>query len=84
MREQKDEKHICPLALNIIENALRLWSNPNDLILTPFLGIGSEVYQAVKMGRRGIGCELKEAYYSQACKNAKQAEDERDQKQLFT
>ena len=65
-REQRDEKHICPLQLDVIERAINLWTNPNDIILTPFLGIGSELYQALKMNRRGIGIELKESYFNQA------------------
>ena len=83
IREEKDERHICPLQLDVIERAIRLWTNPNDLVLTPFLGIGSEIYQAVKMGRRGIGIELKTAYFLQAAKNLKKAVAEIDQGSLF-
>jgi DNA modification methylase len=68
-REQDDERHICPLQLDVIERAIDLWTAPDDLVFTPFLGIGSEVYTAVKMGRRGIGSELKTAYWRQAVKN---------------
>lgn len=68
-REQKDERHICPLQLDVIERALTLYTNPGDTVLTPFLGIGSEIYQALIMGRKGIGIELKESYYNQAVKN---------------
>jgi DNA modification methylase len=68
-REQQDEKHICPLQLDVIERCIELWTNPNDIVFTPFLGIGSEVYQALKMNRRGIGIELKESYYNQAVAN---------------
>lgn len=68
-REQKDERHIAPLQLDVIERAIKLWTNPGDLVLTPFLGIGSELYMAVKMGRRGIGAELKTSYWRQAVKN---------------
>lgn len=68
-REEKDEKHICPLQLDTIERAIHLWSNENDTVFTPFMGIGSEIYQAVKMNRRGIGIELKESYYDIAVKN---------------
>ena len=68
-REDKDEKHICPLQLDTIERAIHLWSNENDIVFTPFMGIGSEIYQAVKMNRRGIGIELKESYYDIAVKN---------------
>ena len=65
-REEKDERHICPLQLGVIRRALNLWTNPNDIVLTPFLGIGSEAYVALEMGRRAIGCELKTSYYNQA------------------
>lgn len=68
-REDDDERHICPLQLEVIERAMHLWTAPNDLVFTPFLGVGSEVYTAVKMGRRGIGAELKTAYWRQAIKN---------------
>jgi DNA modification methylase/superfamily II DNA or RNA helicase len=67
-KENADEKHICPLQLDVIERAIEMWTNPDDVVFTPFLGIGSEVYQALKMGRRGIGIELKESYYKQAIK----------------
>lgn len=72
-RDEKDEQHISPLQLDVIERCIDLWSNENDLVLTPFLGIGSEVYSAVKMGRRGIGFELKPSYFSQAVKNLQAA-----------
>lgn len=68
-REHDDERHICPLQLEVIRRGVKLWTNPGDVVLTPFLGIGSEVYTAVEMGRRGIGAELKESYFSQAAKN---------------
>lgn len=78
-RDAKDEQHISPLQLDVIERCLDLWSNPGDTVLTPFLGIGSEVYCAVRMGRRGIGFELKPSYFAQAARNcarAGQTEDE--------
>ena len=65
-RDDADEKHLCPLQLDTIERCVELWTNPGDIVFTPFLGIGSEVWQALKMGRRGIGIELKERYYQQA------------------
>lgn len=68
-RDEKDEQHISPLQLDVIERCIDLWSNPGDVVLTPFLGIGSEVYGAVQMGRRGIGFELKPSYFRQAVKN---------------
>lgn len=68
-REDKDERHISPLQLDVIERCIDLWSNPGDTVLTPFLGIGSEVYCAVEMGRKGLGIELKPSYFAQARKN---------------
>lgn len=72
-RDEKDEKHICPLQLDVIRRAINLWTNENDIVFTPFMGIGSEVYQALKMNRRGVGIELKESYYEQAVKNCENA-----------
>jgi len=74
-REQEDERHICPLQLGTIERCIRLWSNAGETVLTPFLGIGSEAYQAVKLGRRAIGIELKPAYFRAATRNMRRAED---------
>ncbi len=68
-RDGNDEKHICPLSLDIIERVVQLYSNVGDLVLTPFLGIGSEVYQAVKMHRKGLGFELKTSYFDLAKNN---------------
>jgi len=68
-RDSEDEKHIHPLQLDVIDRCLVLWSNPDEVVFTPFMGIGSEVYAAVKNGRRGIGVELKASYYHQAIKN---------------
>jgi len=75
-REDKDERHLCPLQLDVIERAITLYSNRGDTVFSPFLGIGSEGYQALKMGRRFIGTELKPAYFRQAVKNLVQAEQE--------
>lgn len=75
-REDKDEKHLCPLQLDLIERCIRLWSNPGDVVLSPFMGIGSEGYVSLKCGRRFVGVELKEAYYRQALRNLKRKEDE--------
>lgn len=72
-REEKDERHICPLQLDVIERALKLWSNAGDLVLSPFGGIGSEGFMALKMGRRFVGCELKPSYFKQACANLRAA-----------
>lgn len=68
-REDKDERHICPLQLEVIQRCIELWTNPGDIVLDPFAGIGSVPYVAVTMGRRGIGVELKESYYKQAKNN---------------
>lgn len=68
-RDQEDEKHVHPLQLDVIERCVVLWSNPGEIVLTPFMGVGSEVYGAVINGRRGIGIELKESYYRQSVKN---------------
>lgn len=68
-REHDDERHICPLQLEVIRRALRLWSRPGDLVLSPFMGIGSEGYCAIEMGRKFIGIELKQSYFNQAVKN---------------
>ncbi len=78
-RDNEDERHICPLQLDVIERGITLYSNPNDIVFSPFMGIGSEIYQAIKMGRRGIGIELKESYYQLAVKNIKRAVEEREQ-----
>lgn len=68
-RDEEDEKHVHPLQLDVIDRALVLWSNPGERVLTPFMGVGSEVYGAVAAGRFGIGAELKPSYYRQAIKN---------------
>lgn len=73
-RDPKDEKHVCPLQLDVIERALILWSNPGEIVLTPFMGIGSECYGALINGRQAIGIELKESYYLQAEKNLRKAD----------
>lgn len=75
-REGADEKHICPLQLDVIERALVLWSNKGDVVFSPFMGIGSEGVCSVKLGRRFIGTELKESYFRQACGYLRQAEAE--------
>lgn len=82
-REDNDERHICPLQLDVIHRGLQLWSKEGDTILTPFLGIGSEVYEAIKLKRKGIGIELKDSYFNQAIKNCNMAIDEIKQCGLF-
>ena len=68
-RDSEDEKHVHPLQLDVISRALELWSNPGETLLTPFAGVGSEVFAAVRTGRKGIGIELKPSYYRQSVKN---------------
>ncbi|WP_058301712.1 DNA-methyltransferase [Gorillibacterium timonense] len=75
-REEKDEKHICPLQLDVIARCVELWSNSGDIVFSPFAGIGSEGYQSIKMGRRFVGVELKESYYRAAASNLQMAADE--------
>jgi DNA modification methylase len=84
-RDEEDEKHVHPLQLDVIDRCLTLWSNPGEIVLTPFMGVGSEVYSAVRMGRKGIGVELKESYYRQAVKNVEEAakSDVQSQSEMF-
>jgi hypothetical protein len=72
-REQEDERHIAPLQMQVIQRAVELWSNPGDLVLSPFAGIGSEGFVSLQLGRRFVGFELKQSYWEQACKNLAQA-----------
>jgi DNA modification methylase len=81
--DERDEKHICPLQLPTIERLIHLYSNKGDTVFTPFMGIGSEVFQAVKMGRYGIGIELKESYFELAKRNIAAAVEEKNQLSLF-
>ena len=80
-RDADDEKHVHPLQLDVIARAIELRSNPGEVVFTPFMGVGSEVYQAVCMGRRGVGCELKPVYYRQAVKNLEMAGPQIDKEQ---
>ena len=73
-RDSEDEKHVHPLQLDVIERIVTLWSNPGETVFTPFMGVGSEVYVPVMLGRRGVGAELKASYYRQAVKNIEAAE----------
>lgn len=82
-REHPDEKHICPLQLDVIERAMHLWSKPGDTVLSPFGGIGSEGYTAVKMGRKAVMAELKGSYFRQLVRNMDQAEIEAAMPRLF-
>lgn len=78
-REQDDERHVHPLQLDVIERAVTLWSNPGEVVFTPFMGVGSEVYGAVINSRRGIGAELKSSYYKQAVRNLAAAKNHGEQ-----
>lgn len=77
-RDEDDEKHMHPLQLDVIHRCLQLWSNPGDRVLTPFMGVGSEVYESVATGRFGVGVELKPSYYRQAVKNLRALDEESD------
>jgi len=82
-RDENDERHICPLQLGTIERCVRLWSNPGDLVCSPFAGIGSEGYMALKLGRRFVGIELKRSYYEAAKKNMERVVNEKAQLSLL-
>lgn len=82
-RETDDERHLCPLQLPVIERAVKLWSAPGDLVLSPFAGIGSEGYISLKLNRRFVGIELKRSYWLSACRNLERALSERQQPTLF-
>jgi len=81
-RDAEDEKHVHPLQLDVIARCIELRSNPGEIVFTPFMGVGSEVYQAVVMGRKGVGAELKPSYYRQAVKNIDAAGERRDQEEM--
>lgn len=88
-RDLEDESHVHPLQLDVIQRSVQMWSNPGEVVLTPFMGVGSEVYGAVSLGRRGVGVELKPSYFRQAVKNLamlerKQTEPEVTQPMLFS
>lgn len=82
-REHDDERHICPLQLDVIDRGIHLWSNPGDVVLSPFAGIGSEGHEALRLGRRFIGIELKKSYFDQAVKNLVNAENIAESGTLF-
>jgi DNA modification methylase len=81
-KEEEDEKHVHPLQLDVINRACVMWSNPGEIVFTPFMGVGSEVYGAVVSGRKGIGVELKSSYYRQAVKNLEIAENDTTHKSI--
>lgn len=82
-RDERDEKHICPLQLDTIDRLITLYSNKGDVVLSPFAGIGSEIYQSIIRGRKGIGIELKEIYFSNSILNCEKAQSEFEQS-IFT
>lgn len=82
-KDPEDERHVHPLQLDVIERCCVLWTNPNETVLTPFMGVGSEVYGALINGRKGIGIELKTAYYKQALKNLATANQESEQEEMI-
>lgn len=83
-RDEDDEKHVHPLQLDVIERCVTLWSNPGETVFTPFMGVGSEVYGALSLGRKGIGTELKPSYFSQAVKNIESVDSPQvEQETLF-
>jgi len=86
-KEEDDEKHVHPLQLDVIDRIVQLYSNPKEVVFTPFMGVGSEVFSPVSLGRKAIGIELKDSYYKQAILNVKEAEkrfkEKAEQKELF-
>lgn len=82
-RTEKDERHICPLQLDVIQRCIELWTNENDIVLDPFAGIGSSPYVAITLGRRGIGFELKESYYKQMKNNLSKAAGEEENMAIY-
>lgn len=82
-KDQEDEKHVHPLQRDVIERIVVLWSNPAEIVLTPFMGVGSEVFEAVANGRKGIGIELKKSYFKQAVKNVAAALLEKEEQEML-
>ncbi len=82
-REEEDERHICPLQLQVIQRGIELWTNPGDVVFSPFAGIGSEGHVSLRLDRKFVGCELKESYWLQACQNLAIAEREARPMELF-
>ena len=83
-KSEDDTRHICPLQLGVIRRCIRLYTNPGEIVFSPFAGIGSEGFEAIKCGRRFYGCEIKDEYHRQACRNLEQARTDSDsQMSLF-
>jgi DNA modification methylase len=83
-REHDDERHIAPLQLEVIRRGVMLWTNPGDIVLSPFMGIGSEGYVSLQMGRKFVGVELKKSYFEQASRNLAAALKSKDSGDLFS
>ena len=83
-KEKDEERHICPLQLDVIERCVELWSNPGDLVFSPFTGIGSEGVQSLKAGRKFVGAELKKSYFDIACRNLDEASKSDYQSDMFS
>jgi len=83
-RGENDTKHICPLQLGVIDRLVKLYSNPGELVFSPFAGIGSELYTALKLGRRAYGCELKDEYHAAAIRNCNRAISSGEEANLFS
>ena len=83
-REERDERHIAPLQLEVIRRGIKLWTNPGDLVLDPFMGIGSTGVVAIEEGRRALGIELKQSYFNQAVENLRRAVFQSKQPDLFS
>lgn len=81
-KDEDDEKHVHPLQLDVIDRCVELWSNPGEIVLTPYMGVGSEVYSSVRCGRKALGIELKESYFKQAIKNLSNIESLTEKSQL--
>ena len=82
-KDEDDEKHVHPLQLDVIHRCIELWSNPGEVVLSPFMGVGSEIFEAVINNRKGIGIELKDSYYKQAIKNLQEVYNIKEQNKLF-
>lgn len=81
-REEDDQRHVCPLQLQVVERCLVLWSNPGDVVLSPFAGVGTEIFESVRLGRKGIGVELKRGYFRQMKKNLESLKHKKNQAQF--
>jgi DNA modification methylase len=77
-RDERDERHLCPLQLGVIERAVKLWTAPGEVVLSPFAGVGSEGFRALELGRRFVGCELKRSYWQTAIRNLTTAASSRE------